>query len=79
MIAILIVVVCGMMIGVFNSLLVTQLKFESFIATLATMSIFREFAFMLCNGKAIFTTDSNLLELGVGRVFGIPIPVLIFF
>ncbi len=77
--AIIIVICAGMLIGVFNSLLITKLKFEPFIGTLATMSIFRGFAFILCGGKAIFITDKTLLKIGVGRILGIPIPVIIFF
>lgn len=77
--AIVIVIAVGMLIGVFNSLLVTKLKFEPFIGTLATMSIFRGFAFIICGGKAIFVTNKAFLTLGVGRFFSIPIPVLIFF
>lgn len=78
-IAIILVIIAGMAIGGFNALLVTKLKFEPFIGTLATMSIFRGFAFILCGGKAIFVTNATFLKMGVGRVMGIPIPVLIFF
>ncbi|SHH93016.1 ABC transporter permease [Clostridium grantii] len=78
-IAIILVIICGMLVGVFNSMLVTKFKFEPFIGTLATMSIFRGFAFILCGGKAIFITNPTLLKIGVGRILGIPIPVVIFF
>lgn len=77
--AIILVIIAGMVIGGFNAFLVTKLKFEPFIGTLATMSIFRGFAFILCGGKAIFVTDATFLKMGVGRFLGIPIPVLIFF
>jgi len=78
-IAIPIVIVCGMIIGFINSLLVTKLKFEPFIATLATMSVFRGLAYILCEGRAIFVTNDKFLKLGAGRIWGIPIPVIIFF
>ena len=74
-----IVIICGMIIGFLNSLLVTKLKFEPFIATLATMSVFRGLAYILCDGKAIFVTNDNFLKIGAGRLLGIPIPVIIFF
>ncbi|MFV0527774.1 MAG: ABC transporter permease [Lachnospiraceae bacterium] len=74
----LIVVIAGICIGFLNSLLVNKLLLEPFIATLATMSIFRGLAHILCNGKAIFITNSAFLKLGVGRILGIPIPVIIF-
>lgn len=77
-IAIVIVVVAGAFIGFCNACLVNYLKLEPFIATLATMSIFRGLAFIICEGKAVFITDQSFLKLGVGRLFGIPYPVLIF-
>ena len=76
--AILIVVVMGLGVGFINSLLVNRLKLEAFIATLATMSIFRGLAFIICNGKAVFVTNASFLKMGSGRILGIPIPVIIF-
>ncbi|GHV80588.1 L-arabinose ABC transporter permease AraH [Spirochaetia bacterium] len=76
--AIVIVVIVGMLVGWINALLVNRLKLEAFIATLATMSIFRGLAFIICNGKAVFVTSSAFLKMGSGRFLGIPIPVIIF-
>jgi ribose transport system permease protein len=76
--AIVIVVVIGLFVGYINSLLVNLLQLEAFIATLATMSIFRGLAFIICGGKAVFVTNANFLKLGSGRIIGVPIPVIIF-
>jgi ribose transport system permease protein len=76
--AVLIVIVIGLCVGFINSLLVNKLKLEAFIATLATMSIFRGLAFIICGGKAVFVTNMFFLKLGSGRFLGIPIPVIIF-
>jgi len=76
--AIVIVVVIGLCIGYINSLLVNRLQLEAFIATLATMSIFRGLAFIICGGKAIFVTNMSFLKMGSGRFLDIPIPVIIF-
>jgi ribose transport system permease protein len=76
--AILIVVAVGLCIGFMNSLLVNYLNLEAFIATLATMSIFRGLAFIICGGKAVFVVNANFLKLGAERIMGIPIPVIIF-
>jgi ribose transport system permease protein len=57
--------------------MVTKLHFEPFIATLASMSIFRGLAYIICDGKSIFVTDKAFLKLGVGRMLNIPIPVII--
>ena len=75
--AIPLVIIFGMAIGFGNSLMVTKLKFEPFIATLASMSIFRGFAYIACGGKSIFVTNKTFLMLGTGRIIGIPIPVII--
>lgn len=73
------ILICvGMGIGFANSLLVNKLKLEPFIATLASMSVFRGLAYIICGGKAIFVTDMHFLKMGVGRVLNIPIPVIIF-
>lgn len=73
-----IVVAVGMMIGVVNALLVNKLKLEAFIATLATMSIFRGLGYIICGGKSVFITNGDYLKFGAGRVLDIPIPVLLF-
>ena len=72
------VILIGMFIGYLNSLMVNKLKFEPFIATLAAMSVFRGLAYIICGGASIFVTDKYFLGMGVGRVFNIPIPVIIF-
>lgn len=76
--AICIVIGVGAVFGVLNGLMVNVLKFEAFIATLATMSIARGLAFIICEGKAIFITNAAFLKIGTGRIGGIPNPVLIF-
>lgn len=76
-VAIPVVILSGILIGFFNALMVTKLRFESFIATLASMSIFRGFAYIICDGKSIFVTDTSFLKMGTGRILGVPIPVII--
>ncbi|WP_312641319.1 ABC transporter permease [Hydrogenoanaerobacterium sp.] len=76
--AIPIVVAGGLLIGLLNALLVNKLKLEAFIATLASMSIFRGLAYIICGGKSVFVTDKTFLKLGAGRILGVPIPVIIF-
>lgn len=73
-----ITVAAGLGIGFLNAALVNKLKLEAFIATLATMSIFRGLAYIICGGKSVFVTDKTFLKLGAGRVAGVPIPVIIF-
>lgn len=76
--AVILVLLVGLCIGLVNSLMVNKLKLEPFIATLASMSIFRGLAYIICGGKAVFVTNSAFLKMGTGRLFGlIPYPVLI--
>lgn len=75
--AILLVLLLGLAIGFMNATLVNKLKLEPFIATLAAMSIFRGLAYIICNGKSVFVTNSVFLKIGTGRLSGIPIPVII--
>lgn len=73
-----VVILFGLIIGFINAALVNKLKLEAFIATLATMSIFRGLAYIICDGKSVFVTNQFFLKLGAGRVLGMPIPVIIF-
>ncbi len=76
--AILLVLAVGACIGLVNAFLVTQLNISFFIATLATQSIFRGLAYIICNGKSISVTHSLFLKIGSTRIFGISMPIYIF-
>lgn len=76
--ALLIAVAVGCLVGAINAALVTFLKLQPFIATLATMSVARGAAYILCNGKAVAVSDRAFLDLGSYRIFGfLPLPVLL--
>lgn len=76
--ALLIAVAVGCLVGAINAALVTFLKLQPFIATLATMSVARGAAYILCNGKAVAVSDRAFLNLGSYRIFGfLPLPVLL--
>jgi len=77
-VALLIVTAFGLFIGFFNSCLVNFLRLEPFIATLASMSIFRGLAYIISGGKSVFVQDPAFIAIGNQRVFGIPVPVIIF-
>lgn len=77
-VTILIVLVLGALIGLLNAMLVVRLEINFFIATLATQSIFRGLAYIICDGKSISVTNSSFLKIGITSIFGIPLPVIIF-
>jgi len=70
----------GAAAGLMNGLLITYGRINAVIVTLGTMAIFRGFAFILSDGQSISIFDNTFRWIGVGRVFGLPVPiwVLIF-
>lgn len=75
---ILIVLVAGAAIGYANGLAVTKLKLEPFIATLATMSIVRGMAYIICSGRPIFIKNKFFISIGSHRFFDtVTMPVIL--
>ena len=67
----------GAACGLFNGLLVGRLRFNPFIATLGTMSVFQALAFFYCDGKFLSAGSNDAYkQIGQGFFLGIPIPVL---
>lgn len=80
--AVIMVIVLGAVLGSVNGILSTYLRIPAFIATLATMSIFRGVAFMFNNGSPVFSVSPALEALFYGTVMGIPVTliyVIVFF
>ncbi len=65
--ALLITLVVGAIIGVFNAWMVNSIKLQAFIATLVTQFVVRSIAFIICDGKPIPITNSFFRELGKAR------------
>ena len=64
------VVLLGAFIGVFNAFFITMLKINAFIATLATQSIVRGFCYILSGGESLLITDPSFLKMGTLSVIG---------
>ncbi len=79
--AMLICLVIGAVLGAINGFIISKYKLQAFIVTLATMTTFRGLTYVVSNGKPI----SNISEsaafsfIGKGDILGIPIPVFVFF
>jgi ribose/xylose/arabinose/galactoside ABC-type transport system permease subunit len=69
--------VLGLVIGLINGLLVTKIRINSLIVTLATMAIFEGLAYVLCGGLAIVITSQSFSWLGTGYILGIPASLLL--
>lgn len=73
-VGILLVLLLGLVCGAVNGFFSTYGKIPSFIVTLATMSIFRGFAFLITKGTPIFSVSPALEPLFYGKLLRIPLP-----
>jgi len=71
MLGVLVALLGGLMIGVFNGFLVTVVRVNSLITTLGTLAIFRGLAKILSNGQTLRVQGFRFM--GQGEWFGIPI------
>lgn len=80
--------IMGILLGCVSGTLVTKGRLQPFIATLITMTVYRGVTLILSDGRPV----SNLVaaddtgfsamtfkNFGKGMIFGIPVPVIIFF
>ena len=67
----------GALTGLYNGILITRLKINAFITTLAGMEIFRGMAYLVTNGKSILISNSVIKTIGRGYSFGVPNAVFI--
>jgi ribose/xylose/arabinose/galactoside ABC-type transport system permease subunit len=65
----------GIVIGVFNGLLVSRLYINSFIATLGTLFILRGFLYWLTEGQSMQILPESFEYLGRGTLLGVRVPV----
>ena len=67
----------GLLAGLVNGLLVTKGRLPAFVATLASMSVWRGVALTYTQGYAIFPLPKEFSFLGRGYVGPVPLPVVI--
>jgi len=67
-------VVCGLLLGFFNGLLVTRLKILPLIATLGTLFVYSGMALALTGGGAQSGVPTWLLPWGRGMILSMPMP-----
>jgi len=81
MLAFLIVIVMGTILGFLNGLLVTKLRIPPFIATLGSSSMIYGITLLMTNAQPIgdFPDSFNRLSMYIGTKDGIQIPYLCFF
>jgi rhamnose transport system permease protein len=74
-IAVLVALLVGALAGVFNGILITQVKLPSLAATLGTYVLYRGIAWVLMQDGAVTGFPSQFTYIGQGYIPGTPIPV----
>ncbi|MGX7245028.1 ABC transporter permease [Enterococcus quebecensis] len=72
-------VVLGAFLGMINGLLITKGKMAPFIATLATMTIYRGATLVYTDGNPITGIGKSFIFqfMGKGYLFGVPFPIIV--
>lgn len=79
MLAVLAGLIVGALLGAFNGLAIAKGKVAPFIATLATMTIFRGITLVFLDGRPVSgISDGGFFDMmGKGYLFGIPVPAIL--
>jgi ribose transport system permease protein len=75
--AIIVGLLTGSLLGLFNGYVITRFKVPAFVATLAMLTIARGLTMLWTKGHPITGLGSNFSYLGTGWFLGIPMPVWI--
>lgn len=76
-VGILVGIVVAVALGLVNGLVVTALRVPAFIATLASMGIFRGVALLFTGGAPIMITDVAFRSFATSSVLGVPVPFVV--
>lgn len=68
-------VLLGGLIGLANGLIISKLKINALITTLATMQIVRGLGYITSNGVSVGVIDERFFDLGNGATLGVPNPI----
>lgn len=78
-VAVLVGVAMGLVIGIFNGVCVAYLKVPAFVGTLGSMSIAKSLTYLLTDAKPIPKLSEAFKFIGGGMIGGVlPIPIIIF-
>jgi len=70
--------IAGVVTGSINGWLVAYLRVNPFVATLGTMTIIRGLIYVGTNATPIFGVPYEIINLGLGKIAGIPVVTIIF-
>ncbi len=66
----------GALVGLLNGLMVSLLRIPSFIATYGMLWVLQGIAYAVMGGEAVYGFPRAFRMLGIGRIVGVPVPVL---
>jgi len=75
--AILVAISVGILSGILNGFIITQMRVIPMIATIGTQMIYRALAYITTGGKYMSFDNSVFQVIGYGKLFGIPVMLLI--
>jgi ribose/xylose/arabinose/galactoside ABC-type transport system permease subunit len=67
----------GLLVGLFNGVMVAQFRVPPFVTTLAMLTICRGLAFIVTGGRSIGNLPASFGFLGRDRLVGVPVPVML--
>ena len=76
-VAILITLISGMLLGLFNGFLINKLNISPLISTLGTMTIYSGIAYIVTKGIGIFGFPESFSWIGQGYILKVPVPIII--
>lgn len=68
----------SLVVGAVNGTLIAYIRVNPFVATLGTMTVVRGLIFVYTNATPRFGVDYSFTTIGLGRLWGLPIPAIIF-
>lgn len=75
--AILITLLLGSILGLFNGFLINRINISPLISTLGTMTIYSGITYIITGGKPVFGFPDSFSFIGQGYILGIPVPIII--
>jgi len=67
----------GVFLGLFNGVIITKIKLPPFVATFGTWLLFKGLTVLWIDGRVISGFSKGFTYMGIGRLFGIPVIILI--
>ena len=67
----------GALLGAVNGALVNLTQLHPFIITLGTAAIYRGVTLIISDSRSVFGFDRAFVDVVAGRVFGVPVPIII--